>query len=114
MLLLRLELLELRLERAVVDLQQVVAGLDRLAVGEVDLHQLAAHARLDGDGVVGHDRAEADEVDADVPLGRRGRHDAHLVGEAGVGAVVHAMAGAGLRGLRVLAWACGLGAKKCW
>ena len=49
--------------------------LDDLAFLVIDLHQLAVHPALHGDGMERGDGAEPDEVDADVPLLGRGGGD---------------------------------------
>lgn len=81
-----LGLQQLGLEWARVDLGEQVAFTNELALAVWNVHQLAVHAGVNGDGVDRRDRTEAREVDADVSLGRSCRLDRDGRGRACGGA----------------------------
>ena len=88
---------ELGLVRTRVDFEQLIARLDHLAFREVDLHELSVHPALNRVDIQRGDRAQPDQIDADITLGRRRGHDANLVA-AGSLAMLPGLGG-GIRGL---------------
>ena len=68
---------QLRLIGPGIDFRQEGSLLDNLALLVIDLHQLAVHPALHGDGMDRGDGAEPGEIDADVPLFGRGRGHGH-------------------------------------
>ncbi len=73
--LLALGLLQGRLVGARVDLEQHLAAVDDLAIGEPDLLHVAGDAWADVDGVGGLEAADVVVPVADLALQRRGDHD---------------------------------------
>src|SRR5882762_9306298 len=72
-----LGLLELNLEGARIDVDQVLALVDELAFLEIDLGDLAVDAAADGYRVEGGDGAKAVEIDGKIAAQRAGNHHGH-------------------------------------
>ncbi len=72
-----LGLLELNLEGARIDVDQVLALVDELAFLEVDLGDLAIDAAADGYRVEGGDGAKAVEIDGEIAALSGGNHHGH-------------------------------------
>ncbi len=88
---------ELGLVGAGVDLGQQVAGLDGLALGEGQAHELAVDTCLDGHVVDRGDVAQRGQHDIDIALARGGDHDRHRLAarHRGAAAARAALAGGG-------------------
>ena len=82
------------LERPGIDGEQQVAGLDVIALVEVNGGQLAAHLRLHGNGRVGFHVADDLDLHRDVLLGGHGYGDGHVAGAAAPPAALSARSAA--------------------
>ena len=72
-----LGLVQLNLERPRVDLGQHLALAHGLTLAEQDLHQPAVHLGPDGHSLVGHNVADAFQVDRHVAPDHGGRQNRH-------------------------------------
>ena len=71
------ELIELRLVGAGIDLREQVTLMHRLTLREVDADDLSLDLATNDNSVVGNDRADPIQIDGDIMLGDRARHDGY-------------------------------------